>query len=430
MTTPILGLGDLTIADVILNGGPSPLEIINKVTQINIQRTIAGASILTVDATDPDRGLLNSPLLALAAVVVLDGLSFTLVEVDKTADNLSLIFEATVVNRLRRVSGALPAAANTTTRAHFAARLVASAPGAPIPFVSAPGGTPIRETLARGTSQDPKEDTWTALNRIASEVQWRCFEVGGTIYFGPDSWLMGQAPIATIQEFEGGIEFIDLDYDVNKPLTTATITANASLWAYPPGQVVKIVKLGPGSGAWLISNVARTMYQDQTTVTVTKPQAALPEPTQTVVTTSTASVGGITNAAQSPGGLTAAGTAVAFANKELGIPYVYGAESPGVAFDCSGLTQAAYASAGIRIPRVAQDQYNAGPQVGGARKPGDLVFFGSGPSGVSHVGIYIGGGQMIDAPHTGASVRVEPIPATIGGSWGADVYVGATRPAP
>ncbi len=428
MTTPILGLGDLTIADVILNGSAPGLEIVNKVTQINIDRNIAGASILTIDCTDPDRSLLNSPLLATAAVVVIDGLSFTLVEVDKTADNLSLIFEATAVNRLRQARGALAVAPNTTTRARFAARLVASAPGPPIPFVSAPHGAPIRETLARGTSQDPTEDTWTALNRLASEVAWRCFEVGGTIYFGPDSWLMGQAPIATIQEFEGGIEFIDLDFDVGKALTTATITANASAWAYPPGQVVTIVELGPGSGAWLISNVVRTMYQDQTTVTVTKPQAALPEPTETVMTTT--SVGGVTHAAQSPGGLTGAGTAVAFANKQLGVPYVWGAESPGVAFDCSGLAQAAYASAGITIPRVAQAQYNAGPQVGGALKPGDLVFFGSGPTGVSHVGIYIGGGQMIDAPHTGAVVRVEPIPTTIGASWGADIYVGATRPAP
>jgi cell wall-associated NlpC family hydrolase len=79
---------------------------------------------------------------------------------------------------------------------------------------------------------------------------------------------------------------------------------------------------------------------------------------------------------------------------------------------------------------VAQDQFDAGPAVpaGGSLLPGDLVFFGSGPTGVSHVGLYIGGGLMIDAPHTGAFVRVEATPTVVGAPFGSDIYVGATRP--
>ncbi len=65
-------------------------------------------------------------------------------------------------------------------------------------------------------------------------------------------------------------------------------------------------------------------------------------------------------------------------------------------------------------------------------QPGDLVLFGSGPAGVSHVGIYAGvqGGQsvMVDAPHAGADVRVEPFPNAVGSSWGAETYLGATAP--
>ncbi|MGH9305018.1 MAG: NlpC/P60 family protein, partial [Acidimicrobiales bacterium] len=60
--------------------------------------------------------------------------------------------------------------------------------------------------------------------------------------------------------------------------------------------------------------------------------------------------------------------------------------------------------------------------------PGDLLFFGGGPADITHVGIYIGQGQMVDAPHTGADVRVEPTPITPGSAWGTEALVGATVP--
>ncbi len=131
---------------------------------------------------------------------------------------------------------------------------------------------------------------------------------------------------------------------------------------------------------------------------------------------------------------TAGGVAVDWALAQVGTPYVWGGETPGVGFDCSGLAQAAYRTAGISLARTAQDQYDAGPQLpaGTPLQPGNLVFFGTGPTEVTHVGIYVGttGGRavMVDAPHAGADVRVEAFPTTIGASWGTDVYVGATQP--
>ncbi|WUH91401.1 NlpC/P60 family protein [Streptomyces sp. NBC_00433] len=101
-----------------------------------------------------------------------------------------------------------------------------------------------------------------------------------------------------------------------------------------------------------------------------------------------------------------AARAVAFAYGALGLPYVWGATGPH-AYDCSGLTQAAWRAAGVSLPRTTDTQINAGSRVPRSRlQPGDLVFF---YSGASHVGIYIGGGNMIHAPHPGASVRVAPI---------------------
>ena len=120
----------------------------------------------------------------------------------------------------------------------------------------------------------------------------------------------------------------------------------------------------------------------------------------------------------------AAGTAaVQAALGQLGTPYVWGGEGP-AGFDCSGLVQWAYAVAGIGLPRVAQDQFDAGPPVpaGAPLLPGDLVFFGASSRAVAHVGIYLGDGRFVDAPHSGAAVRVDVLAGFSPG------YVGATRP--
>ncbi|MGV9879376.1 NlpC/P60 family protein [Streptomyces sp. NPDC003006] len=101
-----------------------------------------------------------------------------------------------------------------------------------------------------------------------------------------------------------------------------------------------------------------------------------------------------------------AAAAVSYAYKALGSPYVWGATGPS-AFDCSGLTQAAYRSAGVSLPRTTYAQITAGERVPrSALHPGDLVFF---YPGISHVGIYVGNGQMIHAPNPSAPVRLAPI---------------------
>lgn len=130
------------------------------------------------------------------------------------------------------------------------------------------------------------------------------------------------------------------------------------------------------------------------------------------------SYAGAPAAGSAPG---AAGAAVAYALSKVGTPYLWGGEGPN-GFDCSGLVQAAYAVAGVSLPRVAQAQFDAGPPVpaGQALEPGDLVFFGASENQVTHVGIYLGNQTMVDAPHSGASVRVEP------SDW--RDYLGATRP--
>ena len=114
---------------------------------------------------------------------------------------------------------------------------------------------------------------------------------------------------------------------------------------------------------------------------------------------------------------------IAFARAQLGKPYLWGGTGPD-AYDCSGLTGAAYAAAGLRLPRVASDQFFSGPHVSLAElQPGDLMFWASdlaNPATIHHVAIYLGDGLMLAAPHSGTLVRVQPIYL--------DGFVGAVRP--
>jgi cell wall-associated NlpC family hydrolase len=122
----------------------------------------------------------------------------------------------------------------------------------------------------------------------------------------------------------------------------------------------------------------------------------------------------------------AAGAAIAFALKEVGKPYVWGATGPNT-YDCSGLMLRAFQAAGINLPRVSRQQFYAGGHVPVAQaQPGDLLFYATDPSDpatIHHVVLYMGNGQMVEAPYTGQSVRVRPVP------WDyAELVPLATRP--
>jgi hypothetical protein len=101
------------------------------------------------------------------------------------------------------------------------------------------------------------------------------------------------------------------------------------------------------------------------------------------------------------------------AKSRIGLPYVWGATGPS-SFDCSGLVQWAFAQAGIRMPRVSEEQWLTGPHVPYAdARPGDLLFWHydpTDPANIDHVAIYWGDGMMIEAPHTGDYVKYVPVP--------------------
>jgi cell wall-associated NlpC family hydrolase len=114
------------------------------------------------------------------------------------------------------------------------------------------------------------------------------------------------------------------------------------------------------------------------------------------------------------------GGVVGIAMQYLGVPYVWGGASPS-GFDCSGLVMYVYAQMGVSLPHNAAMMYNTVgvPVSRDELQPGDLVFF----DGLGHMGMYIGGGQFIHAPHTGDVVKI----SSLGESWYASRYVGARR---
>jgi peptidoglycan DL-endopeptidase CwlO len=141
---------------------------------------------------------------------------------------------------------------------------------------------------------------------------------------------------------------------------------------------------------------------------------------QTVQAQSIGGSGGTTSATYTGPTSSQADKAVAFAYAQLGKPYQWGATGPS-SYDCSGLVQAAWAAAGVSIPRDTYEQWAALPHIPVADiQPGDLLYY----DGIGHVTMYVGGGYMIDAPQTG--LDVEKIPMNTG--WYVSTLVGAARP--
>ena len=128
-------------------------------------------------------------------------------------------------------------------------------------------------------------------------------------------------------------------------------------------------------------------------------------------------------ASQSPSAIGA--YIVTIAERYLGVRYLWGGNNPDDGFDCSGFVQYVYAQIGVKLPHYAATQYAKTQHIDGSEvEPGDLVFFEPRADGPGHVGIYVGDGIFIEAPHTGDVVKFESVAdeaALVG-------YVGATRP--
>lgn len=131
-------------------------------------------------------------------------------------------------------------------------------------------GNPVRK----------KEDTWSCLQRLADEVDLRAFFVSGTFYWISEKDLLKQLPLATVREFQNGVDAINGQYDRAKKSATITLEVEVGRWAVPPGSVVVVADAGPYSGRWIVNEYGRDLIGSNrmATITLKKPRPQLPEP--------------------------------------------------------------------------------------------------------------------------------------------------------
>jgi hypothetical protein len=392
------------------------------VTAGSLDRTMLGASTLNLVLSDPKRTLLRSGVFKNTIDVSLDANEFRLVQVQKSADDLSLTFEDLVVSRLRDKTGARHASRSQMTRAEFALSLVrelapqppfrsphlhqaqpvakpAPAPQTPTTaqaastniglealWLKAGGTANVSKTMAaialaesggrigavggpnsngtydyglwqinsshsaydrhslltdplynaraavsiyqsqglsawstytsgayrshldaaskalvsgkvdsraqrkalpyqfrRGAQNGKLEDSWACLQRLAQEVNWRCFVSEGVVYFVSDPDLLAAGSALEVREFAAGVDGIDFDIDQGKVKNQVTLTAESKRWTLDPGSVVTVDGCGPADGDWLVQDVSRDLFNPQATVTLQRASKPLAEPAPQLV---------------------------------------------------------------------------------------------------------------------------------------------------
>jgi hypothetical protein len=239
--------------------------------------------------------------------------------------------------------------------------------------------TTVTETLpyqfTRGGTNGKRETSWACLQRLAQEVNWRCFVTSNACYFAAETALLAAKPVLAINERTQGVDGIDFDVDNGKAISESHVTARATRWGVPPGSVVELLDCGPADGRWLVTTIERSLFDPESTITLKRATAPLKEPPNPTKTISVPGAALSGPSASDPGmaGSALGGqapdviaqlyqAAIAFSakrwpyvwggghahagvadNPQIPDPWQGGAINPGIGFDCSG-TQAAILS--------------------------------------------------------------------------------------
>ena len=279
-----------------------------------------------------------------------------------------------------------------------------------------------------------REDNWTCIQRLANEVGWRAFFIGGVFYFLTDEDLFKTQPIATINEETEGVIGIGFDYDVGRKGATVDLPCQVGLFLAPPGSLIVLTDMGPLEGRWLVNSFSRSLFSDNADVQLVKPQPKLPEPateTFTLPTWAPGSGNAVANAGATQNQAAFGGIAgmnngdrksvVAVAKYALAQqqkwPYKYAEVRPypktlwskdahdGTGIDCSSFCILCYKEAGCPDPNNTNYDGNGNTiSLGNSPvgivvpnpSPGDIILYDTSGGHWAHAALYIGGGKCIE----------------------------------
>jgi hypothetical protein len=131
---------------------------------------------------------------------------------------------------------------------------------------------------AGGLTKWGRENSWTCIQRLADEVNYRAFFVSGTFYYISEEDLLMSKPAAIISEGKKGVEGVDGEYDVGKKAAQMNLSVRMGLWSSPPGSTIQLSNMGPFNGRWIVNDVQRSLFDSLGQITIKKPRPVLPEP--------------------------------------------------------------------------------------------------------------------------------------------------------
>jgi hypothetical protein len=325
---PLAGMLPTSIDNLLINGVAGWAENVgDSLTNLSISYDIDGTCTVIAQIEDPQRTLLRSALGLQRTVINIDGVCFVMADINKQGPQLTLTFEHVVQSALKDHTETVSVLSDTMSRTKFCEKLVGyeawiscSLPGGPSPGHAVTmlytgnvnpttgGATP----LPYSTTFTELQTFWDSILSTLGTIGWRAFPLGvNQLVMVSDQWLYTQPPIATIDEDTPGVQSIDFDWDIRKPLGQLTITCNASAWAFPIGSVIaftpkmgiagvqsdlslrftKNSQLPPANGHWLVTDVSRSLMSSLATITLDVPNLTMTEVQTQPPTSAAAQVG-------------------------------------------------------------------------------------------------------------------------------------------
>ena len=269
---------DLLLSELRLVGPANTLDVVQAIAEPPVvERTLDGASSLTLVLRDQRRQLLRSGVLSARSYAVVDGVPYQLMLIEKTADELTLTFEDFVAAQLRKQTQTFTAAAGTVTLAQLARQFAAEV-GVPV-LLDPLANETVSSAVERGGDSEQPASSWSVLGQLADRRGLRRFTDGRRLLIGSDDWLTTLQPVWRPAEHVGSAHHIDFTVGTNPiDVDSATLQVDARRDSVLPGRAVELTGQGPADGRWVARSFTRSLTKQRASLELVRPRRPLPEP--------------------------------------------------------------------------------------------------------------------------------------------------------